>query len=296
MSGVRLAVDARNQLGECVLWCDRTERIWWTDIQRATLWCCEPAAGRTHSWKMPERLGSFALTESEDTLLLGLESMLAFYQLSTGAVEPICAVEPELGSTRINDGRCDRRGNFVFGTLNEDRRRERIGSFYRLDPGLHLEKLPLGGVAIPNSICFSPDRARMYYCDSTEAIIRCCDYGPRLEDIRNDRVFVELEAGPGSPDGSTVDSNGGVWNAQWGGARVVRYTPDGRTDRVVAIPTSQPSCVCFGGKDLNHLYVTTARDELPDSVLETEPLAGGLFCAALTGLHGIPEGRFGGSR
>ncbi len=293
MSEVQLAVDSRNQLGEGVVWCERTGRIWWTDIQRSSLWCLEPSSGKAHSRAMPERLGSFALTRDDDTLLLGLASRLAFFHVSSGAIEPICDVEPELRTTRINDGRCDRQGNFVFGTLNEDPQRERIGSFYRLRADLRLEKLPLGGVAIPNSICFSPDGSRMYYCDSTVGIIRCCDYGPQADDVRNDRVFVDLRDGPGSPDGSTVDAEGGVWNAQWGGARVVRYTPDGVQDRVLAVPVSQPSCVCFGGDGLTRMYITTARDELTEAALQREPEAGGLFCADLTNVRGLPESRFG---
>lgn len=292
MRGVRLAVDSRNQLGEGVLWCERTRRVWWTDIQRSTLWCHEPASGKVSSWPMPERVGSFALTWDDDMLLLGLASKLAFLDLSTGAIKTICDVEPELSTTRINDGRCDRQGNFVFGTLNEDPRRERTGSFYRLRANLRLEKLPLGGVAIPNSICFSPDGSRMYFCDSTVGIIRCCDYGPELGDLRNARDFVDLSSGPGAPDGSTVDADGGVWNAQWGGARVVRYTPEGMADRVISVPVSQPSCVCFGGDGLTQMYVTSARDELTEAVLESEPLAGGLFCADLTDVRGLPESRF----
>jgi L-arabinonolactonase len=293
MSEARLAVDAHNQLGEGVLWCDRTQRVWWTDIQRATLWCHQPATGVTLTWPMPERLASFALTRRDDTLLLGLESRLAFFNLTTGVADTICDIEPELSTTRLNDGRCDRYGNFVFGTLNEEPQRKRIGSFYRLDAGLRLEKLPLGGVAIPNSICFSPDGSRMYYCDTTEGVIRCCDYGPGAGDVRNSRVFAEV-SGNGGPDGSTVDSRGGVWNAQWGGACVVRYRPDGTVDRVIALPVSQPSCVCFGGSKLMRLYITTARDELTAEALETEAAAGGLFQVDAPEVRGLPESRFGG--
>lgn len=293
MSEARLAVDAHNQLGEGVLWCDRTQRVWWTDIQRATLWCHQPSTGVTLTWPMPERLASFTLTRRDDTLLLGLESRLAFFNLSTGVVDTIRDIEPEMGTTRLNDGRCDRYGNFVFGTLNEEPQRERIGSFYRLDASFRLEKLPLGGVAIPNSICFSPDGSRMYYCDTTEGVIRCCEYGPDLSDVRNGRVFVEV-SGNGGPDGSTVDSKGGIWNAQWGGACVVRYRPDGTVDRVIALPVSQPSCVCFGGSNLMRLYITTARDELTAEALEEEAAAGGLFQVDVPEVRGLPESRFGG--
>lgn len=296
MSEVSLAVGAGNQLGEGVLWCERTQRVWWTDIQRSTLWCYLPASGKTSTFSMPERLGSFALTTDDDVLLLGLAKRLAAYRISSGAITTICEVEPGVGTTRINDGRCDRQGNFVFGTLNEDPRRARTGSFYRLCTDGRLETLPLGGVAIPNSICFSPDGTRMYYGDTHLGVIWCCDYGARLEDIRNERVFVDLAGQPGSPDGSTVDAEGYVWNAQWGGGRVVRYAPDGRADRVLAVPASQPTCVCFGGSDLSRLFITTARDELAPEVLEREPLAGSLFQAEMHDVRGLAESRFAGER
>ena len=294
MSETRLAFDARNQLGEGVVWCERTQRVWWTDIQCATLWSYLPATGESQARAMPERLASFALTRRDDTLLLGLESRLAFYNVVTGAMHTVCEVEPELHTTRLNDGRCDRFGNFVFGTVNEESRRERIAGFYRLHADLRLERLPLDGVAIANSICFSPDGSRMYYCDTMAGVIRCCDYGPGADDLRNDRVFVDLRGDRGSPDGSAVDSRGGVWNAQWGGARVVRYAPDGSVDRVVEVPVSQPSCVCFGGERLDRLFITTARDELSPDVLELESLAGGLFYADVPDVRGLPECRFSG--
>ena len=294
MTQVRTAVDARNILGEGVLWCDRTRRVFWTDIHAATLWSLVPETGAVRTWSIPDRLGCFALTEDDDTLLLGLASQLAFFHLESGRLTHVCDVEPELASTRINDGRCDRQGRFVFGTLNEHASRERIGSFYRLGADLRLEKLPLGGVAIPNSICFSPDGSRMYYCDSIARVIRCSDYGPSPDDLRNERVFADLRGGPGAPDGSTVDCEGGVWNAQWGAARVVRYAPDGAVDCVIPVPVSQPSCVCFADDGLTQLYVTTAREDLSDAALEKEPLAGGLFCADLPNVRGLPESRFGG--
>jgi L-arabinonolactonase len=296
MTEATLAVDAHNQLGEGVLWCDRTARLWWTDIQRSVLWCHEPASGATSSRALPERLCSFALTTDDDVLLLGLSSRLAFLDVRTGELKTICEVEPELMTTRLNDGRCDRQGRFVFGTANEDRRREKIGSFYRLDTDLRLEKLPLGGVAIPNSICFSPDGSRMYYTDSMEKTIRCCSYGPGSNEFANERVFTVLDTGPGVADGSTVDSEGRVWNAQWGNGRVVCYTPEGDVHHVIHLPVSQPTCVCFGGDGFRQLYITTAHDELDAEALARQPEAGGLFRAMpggpAGGTRGLAESRF----
>lgn len=295
MTTVNLAVDVQNTLGEGVLWCHQTQSVLWTDIQGATLWRFVPERALLRSWALPERLACFALTPDSDTLLLGLASGLALFRLSTEQLTPLCDVEPELATTRLNDGRCDRQGRFIFGTLNEEPARAKIGSYYRLNTDLRLERLPLPFAAIPNSICFSPDGSRMYYCDSLSKTIRCCDYGIVDGVISNDRVFVDLRDEPGVPDGSTVDSRGYVWNAQWGAGRVVRYAPDGTVERIVALPTRQPTCVAFGGKNLNRMYVTTARDELTQEVLQTEPMAGALLCVDFDDVRGLPESTFRGS-
>ncbi len=171
--------DTRHELGECVLWCERTGRLLWTDIPAATLWAYTPATGRTASWPMPERLCCFALTGSDDRLLLGLASGLAFFTFSSGKVTRICDVEPDIPSTRINDGRCDRQGRFVFGMFNQaEHPKHALGGFYRLNLDLSLERLPLPNAAIANSICFSPNGRRMYFADSAQKAILYADYNP----------------------------------------------------------------------------------------------------------------------
>ncbi len=282
---LEMIVDARNALGECVLWDERGQRVLWTDILGATLWAHHPASGATSSWPMPERLSCFALTGDDDRLLLGLASQLAFFAFSSGQVTPICKVEEGL-STRLNDGRCDRQGNFVFGTFNEVEPRLPIGSFYRLNAAdLTLERLALKKVAIANSVCFSPDGATMYYCDSPDKAIRRCDY----PSLANDRVFAAT-VGEGEPDGSCIDADGHLWNAQWGASKVVRYAPDGSIERTVASPASQPSCTALGGPGLDVLFSSSARVGLDAPVA----CDGGLLSMQLGGVRGLPEIRFAG--
>jgi L-arabinonolactonase len=286
---MQLAVDAKNELGECVLWCERTGRLLWTDIPAATLWAHTPATGATRSWPMPERLASFALTDDDGRLLLGLASGLAFFEFATGKVERICDVEADLASTRLNDGRCDRQGRFVFGMFNEDSDpKAAIGGFYRLNLDLSLERLPLGDVAIANSICFSPDGATMYFCDSPAKVIRCCDYGDEIGAVR---VFADLTGDKSVPDGSTVDADGYLWNASWGAGRLVRYAPDGSVERVLMLDAPQPTCVAFGGPLLDTVYATSARAFLSEDELAAATASGGVFRFA-TDVLGLPEQRF----
>ena len=284
---LEMLIDAENQLGEGVLWCEHTQRVLWTDILGATLYAHHPASGKTAKWSMPEPLASFALTSSDDRLLLGLASQLAFFDFSSGAITPVCKVEEGL-TTRLNDGRCDRQGRFVFGTFNQAEPRERIGGFYRLNRELTLEKLPLPSCAIANSICFSPDGATMFYCNSPDRAIHCCDYDNETGAISGQRVFIELDGEAGEPDGSCVDADGYLWSAQWGASRVVRYAPDGKVERIIDTPALQPSCVALGGPGLGTLYVTSARVGMAEPAVHD----GALFHMALGDVCGIAEPRF----
>lgn len=287
-----VAMQVHNTLGEGVLWCDRGQVLYWTDIHASTLWRYRPHDGALHQWSLPERLACFALCEADGWLLLGLASQLAFFHPASQRLVPIMEVEADL-PTRLNDGACDRQGRFVFGTLHEPPGggpKQPVGGFHRLNHDLSLERLPLPGVAIGNSVAFSPDGDIMYFCDSLTRKIHCCDYG---DTVGAPRVFVELDDPRGEPDGSAVDSEGGLWNAQWGLGRVVRYASDGRMDRCIDVAASQPTRVAFGGTNLSTIYITSARDGLDEAALANQPYAGALF-AVHSDLGGLPEPRFPG--
>jgi L-arabinonolactonase len=287
-----LLLDTKCTLGEAATWCAKTGRLYWTDIEGARLWRYDPSDGRSTFWRMPERLATFALCADPHYLLLGLATHLAFFDLATGETRRIVDVEPGL-TTRVNDGRCDRQGRFVFGTKDESSPARPVGGFYRLNTDLSLERLPLPAPAISNSIAFSPDGATMYYCDSLIPEIRACDY--RADgSIARDRRFTQVTGAGVEPDGSTVDRDGGLWNAQWNGARVVRYGPDGvETDRI-EVPTVQTTCVALGGPRLGTLYITSARIGLDAAALANDTRAGGVF-VAVPGRRGLPEAEFLGT-
>ncbi|RQQ55283.1 SMP-30/gluconolactonase/LRE family protein [Burkholderia stagnalis] len=278
-----LLADSRNTLGEGATWCDATHALYWTDIEGARLWRCRADGSDLAHWPMPERLACFALTHDPGVLLVGLATHLAFFDLRSGAFTRIADVEPEL-PTRLNDGRCDPHGAFVFGMKDEGGDPPRaVGGFYRLDADLTLERLALPRAAIANSIAFSPDGSKMYFCDSLVREIFVCDYRAGGE-VANVRSFARLTDADGDPDGSAVDRDGGLWNAQWGGGRVVRYGPDGVETERVAVPTAQPSCAALDGE--GRLYVTSARVGLSD-----DAHAGGVFVVR-TRYAGTPTARF----
>jgi len=289
---MQVLTDTRHELGECVLWCERTGRLLWTDIPAAVLWSYTPATGRTISWPMPERLCCFALTGSDDRLLLGLASGLAFFTFSSGKVTRICDVEAAIPSTRLNDGRCDRQGRFVFGMFNQaEDPKHALGGFYRLNLDLSLERLPLPNAAIANSICFSPDGRRMYFADSAQKAILYADYNPCSAEVGRVHTFVAADAVKGEPDGATIDADGYLWSARWGAGIVARFAPDGRLDRTVPLAAPQPSCPAFGGPDLATLFVTSAHVGMTDSERAAAPSSGAVFAQALD-VRGLPEARF----
>jgi L-arabinonolactonase len=240
---------------------------------------------------MPEALSTFSICANPRFALLGLASRLAFCDFASGAVSTIMRVEPRL-NTRINDGRCDHQGRFVFGTQHLGQPPRAVGGFYRLGLDLRLERLPLPAPSVSNSIAFSPDGGTLYFCDSPSRTIQCCRYHADGR-VDNLRIFTQLSDATGQPDGATVDSAGGLWNAQWGGARVVRYGPDGVETLRVEVPTHQPSCIALGGPGLDRLYITSARQQ-DRRALARDPHAGGLFMAAI-GHRGLPEAHFGAS-
>jgi L-arabinonolactonase len=289
-----LAVDSRCELGECVLWCERRRALYWTDILRGRLWAHVPETGATMHYDLPQQLGCFALC-SDGQLLLGLAKGL-FLSDPDGARDTVLTlrhvvdVELERNDTRINDGRSDRHGNFVFGTKRQGESGA-LGSYYQFSFIHGLRRLAMPGAAIPNSICFSRDGRTMYFCDSRNPEILCCDYDPGQANISNVRAFAHIDAVGASPDGSTIDAEGHLWNAQWGAGRVVRYRPDGSIERIVTIPVTNPSCCTLAGDGFDQLYVTTAREDMDTDALALTLHAGGVYHLPLTGLRGLPESR-----
>ena len=274
-----LAIDSRCTLGEGILWCERRRVLYWTDILAAELWRHDPASGHTHTWSLPEPLGCLALGE-DGRLLLGLAKGLyaSDVEAQLGTRTPVMTklvdVEADDPLTRVNDGRADRHGGFVFGTKSGHADRRPAGRFHQYTATHGLRELALPRAVIPNSICFDASGTRMYFCDSVAPRILQCRYDALTATVSDIAVFVELDAPGAEPDGSIVDAEGALWNAQWGAGRVVRYLPDGRIDRIVRVPTPQPSC-CTLRDDT--LYVTSAHVGLDAAALAAHPLSGDVF-------------------
>lgn len=280
-------VEVRNTLGEGVIWDHLGQRLWWTDIQERRLFRYEPVRRVLESFELPERLGSFGFVEGSDRLIAAFESGFAYFHPDSGQHQWVSRPPHAARNLRFNDGRVDREGRFWAGTMVEGRG-EPTGKLYCLRNGL--AEVQLSGIAICNSLCFSADGRHMYFADSPHRAIHRFETDPSSGALSNRQIFAQTPP-DAFPDGSTVDAEGHLWNAHWGAGRVVRYAPDGSISGCIDLPVTQPTCVAFGGAELDHLFVTTAREHLSDAARESQPESGHLFIYK-TNIQGNPESRY----
>ena len=276
-----------NALGEGVIWDAAGESLWWTDIEGSQLYRYHPGRRQLQQWNTPERLACFAPVDGSDRLVAAFAGGFAYYTPETGAVQWLDRLADAAPGTRLNDGRADRQGRFWAGSMVEDdSQSRRSGILYRLDrKGAVSETLQ--GLSISNGLCWSPDSQWLYHTDTPSRKIYRYPFDQTSGTFGERTLFVTTEPGC-FPDGSTVDSQGCVWNAQWGGSQVVRYSPRGEVDLVLPVPVSQPTCVAFGGSRLDCLYVTSARQGLQPDALAQQPEAGNLLIYR-TGFTGLPD-------
>lgn len=274
------------RLGECPLWCERTNRLWWVDVLSGALWSWDAATGQSQAHRVTAtRLGSIALIE-DGTLLLACADGLHHYDPATGRQRFLLDPKPDRADHRLNDGRVDPYGNFWVGCLREGDYAP-IGRLYRITQAGRV-RIEAQGLSIPNSLAFDAARHRIYFGDTRAHLIWVCDQADDGS-IANRRVFAEVSQ-PARPDGSCVDSDGNLWNAVYAGGRLHQYSPDGDLLRSVDIPVTHPTCVSFGGAGLRTLFVTSAMEPLSDDGRRREPLAGHVLALDI-GATGRPEHR-----
>jgi len=282
-----LIADYNCRTGEGPLWHPDEKRLYWVDIPAGKLYRYDPATGHHELCFQGPPIGGAAVQTDGSLLLFMADCAVVVWREGT-IVKTIIkevAAEREAGA-RFNDIIADPLGGVFCGTMATQTRR---GHLYYLAPDGTLTEL-LDDIGVSNGLGFTPDRKSMYYTDTRAKSIYLFDYDTETGAISNQRVFAKVSDAPneGSPDGMTVDAEGYVWSARWGGSCLVRYAPDGTEEQRVYFPADKVSCVTFGGEDYTDMYVTTANPS-GDKAKEG-PGAGALFRINL-GIKGVPEFR-----
>lgn len=277
-------------LGEGPVWHLREQALYWVDIKGLRLHRYRPSDGSSQHWEMHDRL-AWLLPRREGGFVAGFPHEIGILQLEPHPhFTPRLAVEAEFPGNRLNDAKTDHDGSLWFGSM-DDGETNASGGFYHLRPDFSASLVDRG-YTIANGPAIAPDGSCIYHTDSAARTIY--RYARQTDGTLAPRQpFIRFTEADGYPDGMTLDSQGGLWVAHWGGARVSRFTPDGRLDRAIALPVSQVTSCCFGGERLETLYVTTAAIGLNPAQRAREPMAGGLF-ALQPGLAGLPCPDFAG--
>ena len=290
MSTVELALNAGISVGECPVWVPEEQAMYFTDIAGTTMNRFHPSSSEHKQWEMPEKLCCFALRE-QGGFVAAMSSGFAFLDLEKGSVDYISKIEEDQPENRLNDGRCDRQGRFWAGTMHEPRSKYN-GVLYRLGADLSCTAMA-GDVMVSNGLAFSPDGSVMYWSDSRNSKVFAFDFDSETGNISNRRLFFETTLEQGRPDGATVDAEGYYWSACFMGSRVLRIAPDGTLDREILMPVENITMICFGGDDLDTLYITTGNEGLSKEALEKTPLAGSIFVTK-PGIKGLLDTKFRG--
>ena len=285
-----LLVDCQNQHGEGIFWNPEDGCVWWTDIEGKNIWSFDPANRRSRAYPTPDRVCCFAPRQNGG-LIVAFADRISLFDLNTGTEQKIHDFEPDNPDTRLNDGRTDRQGRLIAGGMNTATG-EANSTVLRVNHDLTVDLL-IDCVSCANSTCFSPDGLTMFFADTPDKEIVAFDYNTSDGTVSNRRVHCSFANEPGLPDGSCVDAEGGVWNAEWEGHRVVRVNADGKIDQVIEVPVWKPTCCAFGGPDLDTLFITTSRLLSSDEDIVREPESGGLF-EVKPGVRGVVDMPFCG--
>ncbi|GAA4617329.1 MULTISPECIES: SMP-30/gluconolactonase/LRE family protein [Saccharopolyspora] len=262
--------EVRARFGEGPCWDADAKTLLWVDITGGAVHRTNPADGVTEQCPLGGEVSAVFPT-TRGTSVVARDS--ALLEVSGPDVVGEIASVPPHPRMRFNDGGPDPRGRLLIGTMHADKD-PGTAALYRLDD----ELVPIvTGATVSNGLGCSPDGGLLYYADSPTLRIDVFDYDADAGMPRGRRTFADVSDLGGRPDGLTVDADGCVWVAMIGGSQLLRYTPEGRLDRVVPLPVSHPTSVAFGGADLAELFVTTARDPLSEADLAEQPLAGRLL-------------------
>jgi sugar lactone lactonase YvrE len=297
ISGIVCVVPTGDKCGEGAVWHQAHGAVYWTDILRFLIHRFTASDQCVRTWVFDEPVTAICLTGQDDVLAVVLGSRVIFWEPASDTRTDHGFILPGWPKVRLNDARPDPRGSLWAGSMrnnvNPDGTAGEAGGtdgiLYRIDPDSKVT-VHRTDVGISNTLGWGPQNDRFYFADTLANVVWAYDYDETNGTISNEAPFLD-KFERGLPDGSTVDSEGYLWNCRFAGGCIVRVAPDGRIDRVIEMPVTNITTCTFGGADNKTLYITTAAAGAPGS----ERLAGGLF-ALETNIKGLPENRFFGKK
>ncbi len=292
-----LIFPAKNIVGESLVWDASASRLLWVDIVGKAIHALSPDTGEHRRWETPDFVTSIGL-RTDGGAVVGLTKEICLWDFG-GPFKPIASVEPDVPGNRLNEGVVGPDGAFWIGTMQNNIApngnpvdiTEDTGRLYRCTPDGRILPVSQDRFGITNTLCWTDDGSLITADTLKNALYR---YRPDPATGRlSDRQTLLAGFGRGLPDGSTLDAEGYIWNCRVvGGACLLRLSPDGKIDRVVALPCTWPTSCAFGGPDLDTLYITSARFTMEPEHLAENPQEGGLF-AVDVGIGGRNSYRFG---
>ncbi len=290
---VELVLDARSLHGEGPIWDAPSQRLYWVNISEGEVHIFDPAAKTDRTIQVGQPVGTIVPRRSGG-VMLALKHGFASLDLDTEALTMFDDPEADKPRNRFNDGKCDPAGRFWAGTMSDGEPTiHGAGSLYMLDAN-HQVTRRLADVSISNGLAWSVDKTTMYFIDSLAYTVDAFDYDDATGEIGNRRAVVRILADTGIADGMTLDEEGKLWVAQWGGSRVCRWDPaNGRLLETIEVPAANASACAFGGPNLDELYITTANIGLSPATLAKQPHTGGIF-KVKPGVRGLPAFAYAG--
>lgn len=294
---LELVIDSKSLLGEGPCWDVEKQLLYWLDGLGKKVHIYNPKEDTNLTIDVGQAVGCIVLRESGGAVV-AMEHGLYSLDLTTGELTQMVDPESHLPNNRFNDGKCDSAGRLWTGTLSRDYDEGKgdsppAGTLYCIDTHLSV-RVMFGKVRISNGLGWSPDNKTMYYIDSPTNEVAAFDFDPESGNIKNRRVIVEIPEDGGIPDGMTVDEEGMIWVAQWGGSQVARWNPvTGEVLQRIPVPVVNVTCCAFGGPEMDELYITTSSIHVIEKNISEQPHAGGLF-RAKPGVRGLEAFKFGG--
>ena len=250
--------------GESPTWSAREDRLYWIDVKKPAVHRFDPATGQDDCWVLPAWIGC-AVPDGYGRVLMALRDGIGWLDCHSGELHPLAPAPFDPRRFAANDGKCDPRGHFLFGTMYQPldpapAKEPHATPVFRFDAVSRRCSPLTRDITESNGMAWSPDGRTMYHSDTKEKAIYTFDFDRDQGVVSNRRLFATVEApDEGGPDGGAVDSEGCYWSAVYGTGKLLRFDPEGRIEREVVMPVPNPTMPAFGGKDLRTVYVTSAR-------------------------------------